>query len=142
MEKLISSMSVLGNVFLAAPDRGSQRAIVFAQGLLVDAQGRPTITYGYFPGVRFHWLEFLDPLRFLPGKWFRERVVHTPDRSEPTTRVEYVLGACFLIPRAALEGVGPLDDRFFMYFEETDWCLRARGMGLDIWYCADVEIAH
>lgn len=110
--------------------------------LLVDAQARPTITYGYFPALRFHWLEFLDPLRLLPGAWFRERVVHTPRRDEPSSPVEYVMGACFLMPRRALEQVGPLDERFFMYFEETDWCLRARGLGLSNWYCAEVEVAH
>ena len=52
------------------------------------------------------------------------------------------MGACFLMPRAALDKVGDLDERFFMYFEETDWCLRARRAGLDVWYCAEVEITH
>ena len=52
------------------------------------------------------------------------------------------MGACFLIPRSALEKVGTLDDHFFMYFEETDWCYRARQAGLDVWYCAETEITH
>jgi N-acetylglucosaminyl-diphospho-decaprenol L-rhamnosyltransferase len=110
--------------------------------LLVDERGRPTITYGYFPAVRFHWLEFLDPWRLLPGRRCRNREVHIPTREEPSGRVEYVMGACFLMPRSSLEQVGVLDERFFMYFEETDWCLRARKLGLDVWYCAEVEIAH
>ena len=29
-----------------------------------------------------------------------------------------------------------------MYFEETDWCLRARQAGLDVWYCAETEVMH
>ncbi|MBU8870842.1 MAG: glycosyltransferase family 2 protein [Gemmatimonadales bacterium] len=110
--------------------------------LLVDEQGLPTITYGYFPSAHFHWLGFLDPLRLLPGRWFQNRVVHIPARTETSDRVDYVLGACFLMPRSALESVGKLDEQFFMYFEETDWCHRARRRGLDIWYCAEVEITH
>ncbi len=47
-----------------------------------------------------------------------------------------------MMPRAALETVGPLDDRYFLYFEETDWCWRARQQGLDVWYCAETEITH
>jgi N-acetylglucosaminyl-diphospho-decaprenol L-rhamnosyltransferase len=65
-----------------------------------------------------------------------------PRRADPSRTVDYVLGACFLMPRVALETVGPLDDRFFLYFEETDWCWRACRGGLDVWYCAETEITH
>lgn len=109
---------------------------------LVDADSNPTISGGWFPRARFHWLGFLDPRR----KWLRgrlaDRVVFIPGRDEPSRPVEYVMGACFLMTRAALERVGPLDDRYFMYFEETDWCYRAHHAGLQVWYCAETEISH
>jgi GT2 family glycosyltransferase len=41
----------------------------------------------------------------------------------------YVTGACFLVRAQALEDVGLLPERYFMYYEETDWCLRARAAG-------------
>ena len=110
--------------------------------LLTDAAGRPTITWGWFPHPRHHWLGFLDPARRLRGGPWGARVVHVPARGEPSRVVDYVAGACLLAPREALAAVGPLDERFFMYFEETDWCLRARAAGLDVWYCADVEVVH
>ncbi len=109
---------------------------------LVDGDSTPTISGGYFPRARYHWLGFLDPRRLWLRGPFSRRVVFIPERSEPSGRVEYVMGACFLMPRSALERVGPLDERFFMYFEETDWCYRARQAGLDIWYCGEVEITH
>ena len=36
------------------------------------------------------------------------------------------MGACMLVRRAAVDEVGPLDERFFLFSEETDWCYRFR----------------
>jgi len=109
---------------------------------LVDGDGRPTITWGFFPRARDHWLGFLDPRRLWLRGPLAQRVTVIPTRQETSRTVDYVLGACFMIPRAALEAIGPLDDRYFLYFEETDWCWRARQQGLDAWYCAETEITH
>jgi len=109
---------------------------------LVDRDTRPTISGGYFPRARFHWLGFLDPRRLWLRGSLTRRVVFIPDRHEASRTVEYVMGACFLMPRRAYGMVGPLDESFFMYFEETDWCYRAHEKGLDIWYCAETEITH
>ena len=109
---------------------------------LVGEDGRPVISYGWFPALRFHWLEFLDPLRLLPGRRCRDRVVHFPAPEEDSHPVQYVMGACLLMPRDALEEIGPLDDHFFMYFEETDWCLRAVRAGRTNWFCGETEVAH
>lgn len=109
---------------------------------LVDATGRPTLSGGWFPRALHHWLGFLDPRRLWLRGPLADRRTFTPDRAEPSRQVEYVTGACFMIPRTALETVGHLDERFFMYFEETDWCLRAREAGLEVWYCAETEVVH
>ncbi len=110
--------------------------------LLLTGDNTPTISYGFFPSVRFHWLGFFDPWRLIPGKYFQDRVVAIPEFQTPSQEVDYVAGACFLIPRPALELVGKLDERFFMYFEETDWCLRARKAGLQNWFCANSQVIH
>lgn len=109
---------------------------------LVDARGIPTISGGWFPRLRDHWLGCVDPKRWFFRGRLAERIVFVPGRSEPSRPVEYVMGACFMMARTALEQIGPLDDRFFMYFEETDWCRRARQAGLEVWYCAEAEITH
>lgn len=109
---------------------------------LVGGDSRPTISGGYFPRARFHWLGFFDPRRIWLRGSLSQRIVFIPERHEASRRVEYVMGACFLMPRSAFNRVGNLDDRFFMYFEETDWCYRAHHAGLDIWYCAETEITH
>jgi GT2 family glycosyltransferase len=110
---------------------------------LVSADGEPVITWGNFPAVRFHLRSLLDPR----GTWLvragrAQSFVHIPARGEPSRAVDYVAGACMLMRGEALASVGSLDERFFMYFEETDWCRRAWAAGWRVYYCAEAQVAH
>ncbi len=109
---------------------------------LVDGAEKPTNSWGWFPRASHHWLGCLDPRRLWLRGPLADRVTAIPDRADHSRQVEYATGACFMIPRPALETVGLLDEQFFMYFEETDWCLRARAAGLEVWYCAETELVH
>lgn len=53
--------------------------------------------------------------------------------------VDVVSGMFMLVPRQVLETVGPLDDAFFIYSEEADWCRRIRDAG---WRCVFAPIAQ
>ena len=63
------------------------------------------------------------------------------DQSYPTS-VDWVSGACMVVRRETLRDVGPLDERFFMYFEDADLCKRARAAGWLVYYLPHVEIVH
>ena len=63
------------------------------------------------------------------------------DQSHPTS-VDWVSGACMVIRKETLLDVGPLDERFFMYFEDADLCRRARAAGWLVYYLPQVEIVH
>lgn len=67
-----------------------------------------------------------------------------PAAEEPTgpTEVDWVSGTCMLIRRQALEEIGPMDERFFMYFEDADLCRRAREAGWLVYYLPQVEVLH
>ena len=56
--------------------------------------------------------------------------------------VEWVMGACMLVRRDAVDAVGPLDESFFLFAEETEWCYRLREGGWRIWFCPDAEVVH
>ncbi|MBI2941345.1 MAG: glycosyltransferase family 2 protein [Chloroflexi bacterium] len=56
--------------------------------------------------------------------------------------IDHPLGACLLVRREVVEQVGLLDEGFFMYCEEIDWCLRIRRYGWDILYAPEPEIIH
>lgn len=51
-------------------------------------------------------------------------------------------GACMVIRGSVLRSVGLLDDAFFMYDEDVDWCTRARDAGWDLWLVPDARVLH
>ena len=63
------------------------------------------------------------------------------DLSRPI-EVDWVSGACMIVTRDALKRILPLDERFFLYFEDTDLCRRAREAGHPVFYLPDVEVLH
>jgi GT2 family glycosyltransferase len=62
--------------------------------------------------------------------------------SERTQSVDWVSGACLMVRRTAFEQVGLLDEDFFMYFEDNDWCLRLRRAGWKNYYHPTQAIVH
>lgn len=68
-----------------------------------------------------------------------------PLRRRDFTRVaevEEVSGACLLMRRSAWEAVGPLDEAYFLYFEELDWCLRLKRQGGKVYYLPQARVLH
>jgi GT2 family glycosyltransferase len=57
-------------------------------------------------------------------------------------QIDHPLGACMLIRRAAWNDVGPLDEGYFMYLEEVDWCRRAKDRGWQVWYEPRAVVVH
>ncbi len=56
--------------------------------------------------------------------------------------VDWVLGACMMIRRSALLDVGLMDERFFLYFEDVDWCYRMKKGGWRVCYVPDARMVH
>ena len=56
--------------------------------------------------------------------------------------VDQPMGTFLLIPRPALEDVGLLDERFPIFFNEVDWCFRAKRRGWRILFTPEVEVVH
>ena len=56
--------------------------------------------------------------------------------------VDFTKGAAFLLRRAAFEEVGPFDEEFFLFSEETDWCYRLREAGWQALFDPDAEAVH
>jgi GT2 family glycosyltransferase len=63
------------------------------------------------------------------------------EHDEPR-EAEFVMGACLLARREAIEQVGPLDERFFLFSEETDWCYRFRQAGWRVLFYPGAECVH
>ncbi len=61
---------------------------------------------------------------------------------ESVQEVDYVTGCCMLVKRSVIERVGRLDGRFFAYFEEAEWCARARRAGYRVVYVPRALVWH
>jgi len=59
-----------------------------------------------------------------------------------TRDVDWMLGACLMTRREALDDVGTLDERFYLYVEDIDWCLRMHQHGWRVIYLPAAQIIH
>ena len=59
-----------------------------------------------------------------------------------TAEVDWVIGAAMLVRRVAVAEVGPMDERFFLYFEDVDWCYRMHAAGWKVYYCPASKLVH
>ena len=107
---------------------------------LVDGHGRAELSFG----------PMISPLGEL-----RQKAILTLQAREfgPVTRwverttrrerfVDWVSGACLLVRRAVAEDVGLLDERFFLYTEDVDFCASVRAKGWKVLFTPAAEIVH
>jgi GT2 family glycosyltransferase len=81
--------------------------------------------------------------RWFPRNPWTKLNVLTSAQENPTPReVDWVSGACLLARREAVLRVGGLDERFFLYFEDTDWCRRMWRGGWKVVYYPLAEVEH
>jgi GT2 family glycosyltransferase len=56
--------------------------------------------------------------------------------------MDWATGACLLLRREAFEAVGFMDEGYFLYFEETDWCQKMAAAGWEGWYVPTAAVTH
>jgi len=116
------------------------RAGVVAPGLRY-ADGTLQHSAFRFPGLAQTALEFF-PLSWrltesrVNGRYSRQ------ERAGEPFLCDHPLGAAMLLRPQAIRDVGLLDDGFFMYCEEVDWCWRARNLGWQVWSDPRAVIVH
>ncbi len=93
----------------------------------------PTLATALFEST---WLQPYAPRRLL-------RRYYVLDRSDDEVQdVDWVTGAALMARREAVGQVGPLDEGFFMYSEELDWCRRFREAGWRVVYLPTARVIH
>lgn len=105
----------------------------------VDEAGRLGLTWGKFPTPWTEWQRGRQQRRL------RQERRHGGPRSEkggPPRRVDWVSGSCWLVHGGVAKAAGPLDEKYFLYFEDIDWCAKVRKAGFRIYYVPDVTAIH
>jgi N-acetylglucosaminyl-diphospho-decaprenol L-rhamnosyltransferase len=80
-------------------------------------------------------LGFLD-------KAFENKLVAGSRISDDSHLTDWIAGASMMIRREAMVETGLLDENYFLYFEEVDYCLRARRLGWECWYVPSSHVVH
>ncbi|GAA5509296.1 glycosyltransferase family 2 protein [Novipirellula caenicola] len=101
--------------------------------------GEPQTSACRFPTIRS---EFVDAMRFGPLTRLLERHNVAPDPPQDLCQVDWVAGASFMIRSELIDKIGMFDDRYFMYYEEVDFCYRAKQAGYQTWYHPASRVIH
>lgn len=95
-----------------------------------------------FPSVVNLISESFFLYRILPrSRTFGRYYMTYVDASEPVP-ADWVMGAFLMIHREVFEEIGLLDERFFMFGEEADFCFRAKQAGIQTWYFPGTDVLH
>lgn len=118
-------------------DAEPRSAIVGA--CLLNPDGTFQASHTPFPTLASEWLILTGLGRKIFGG-------HYPSRGSEVglgrQRVDYVEGACMLVRRTAFEQVGGMDEGYFMYAEEVDWCFSMKTAGWQVWYEPAAKVTH
>jgi N-acetylglucosaminyl-diphospho-decaprenol L-rhamnosyltransferase len=106
--------------------------------------GRPQEGAWHFPTLWMTLFDLFPPRGPLLGRLYTSPLNgrYREERGNAPFPIDHPLGAAMLLRRAALEDVGLLDEGFWMYVEEVDWCYRCRQAGWAIWQVPRAEVVH
>ena len=106
-------------------------------GQLLNKDGSKQNSIANFPTL-LTLLANISLLEYMfPGRYPSKRYVH----KEPI-EVDSGIGACLLVRKNAIDEVGMFDERYFFFFEETDWALQMRSAGWKIYHVPSACIYH
>lgn len=113
-------------------EKHPEAGVIGARLLNPDGSIQPSVYH--LPTI---WRAILEYWLGMEGEYEKYAVTGTNPVS-----VEAVTFACALIPKITIEKIGLLDERYFMYFEDLDYCWRVRQAWLKVYYLSTAEVNH
>ncbi len=132
-------------------DDAAARLVRFAEGIpragwvaprLVNPDGSLQPSVRGFPTPWRLATEYLFLRKLAPRSRLLNAFYGAGFQHDEVREVEFAKAAAFLIRREAWEEVGPFDESFFLFSEETDWCYRARSAGWRTVFFPEAEAVH
>jgi len=109
---------------------------------LLNPDGTVQSSRRRFPTLATAFLESTVLQPWFQGSKVLERYYLLDRPDDEIQPLDWVVGAALLIRREALHQVGPLDEEFFMYSEELDWCYRLKAQGWEVVYLPTAQVIH
>lgn len=82
------------------------------------------------------------PLGRLPSSRRRVERHFAPSSASSPCTVDWIVGAAMLLTSSGRERLGLMSERFFLYFEDVEWCWRAWKEGMEVWYHPGARLVH
>ncbi len=111
-------------------------------GILIDPDGNPQECGGVFPTPQMAIWDWCGLRSIFPRPQWRTTLKFDHPEDSPAFRIDYPTGAFWLLRHEVYQRVGPFDERFFLYFEETDFCMRAKEKGWTSYIHPGIRIEH
>ncbi len=123
-------------------EKHSEAGVVSAR--LVYPDGRHQSAAQRLPSVRYLLIELFRIQKLLPKRSAGKLLLGAFFDNKENTTADWVWGTYFMFRREILKQLpeGKLDDRYFMYNEDMQWCIDIRKLGYQIHFCADAEVVH
>lgn len=129
------ALGVMVDYMTQHPDMGVVGAqLLYADGRIQSSRRRfPSVLTGLFEST---WLQPLAPRQLL-------RHYYAQDLSDDQVAdVDWVMGASLMVRREVYDQVGGMDEAYFMYSEELDWCRRIKDAGWRVVYLPQAQVIH
>lgn len=125
---------------VAHMDAHPEVGVLGARALYEDGRQQNTL-FRLMRPIHLVYNIFVPAALMRRSAWFGDQRYASLSRAE-IQDVDVVAGCFMLAPRRVIEQVGGLDERFFMYGEEAEWCFRIRQAGYRVRYHPEVEVTH
>jgi len=109
---------------------------------LLNSDGSVQSSRRRFPSLATAFIESTILQRYLPHSPLLRHYYCLDKPDDEEQEVDWVVGACFLVRRSVIDDIGALDERFFMYSEEMDFCYRAKQAGWRVAYLPQAQVVH
>jgi hypothetical protein len=135
------------------PERGSLAALLgylrthprtaVAGPMILDSDGTLQYSARSFPDhLTFLFNRYSLLTRLFPGNRFSRRYLLTDWDHASVREVDWLSGASLMVRRAAIAQVGTMDETFFMFNEDVDWCRRMKLAGWAVTYVPEARVVH
>jgi len=104
---------------------------------LLYGDGSLQASTGTFPNI------FSDLVSSSLGRMFTlSGTLPSPQTKDGALPVDFIIGACMFVRKSAINTVGMLDEDYFFFYEEIDWCFRMSRAGWNVYHIPHIEIYH